>query len=90
MRLPQLSETVCCPKGLLCRGPYKSMCVRPSVRPCRPCVRATKMGPELETKNRVFAMVTPSSVTNFGSERDASQFSDKKLGFHSGNAIECH
>ena len=66
------------------------------VRPCRadrptvPSVRAIKMDPNLVTRNRVFAMVTPSSVTNLGSERDASRFSDKKLGFRNGNAIESH
>ena len=56
------------------------MCMRPFR--CRPTVRAIKMAPQLSDKrNQVFGMVTPSSVTNFGSERDASRFSDKKGGF---------
>ena len=59
------------------------------VRPCdRPTVRAIQMDSNLVTRNRVFATVTPSSVTKSGPERDASEFSDKKSGFRSGNAIE--
>ena len=36
------------------------------VRADRPSVRGHQNGPELVTRNRVFAMVTPSSVTKFG------------------------
>ena len=40
------------------------MCVRPTVRP-------HQNGPDLVTRNWVLALVTPSSVTNSGSVRDA-------------------
>ena len=60
-----------CPKGLLCRGaPKIDVCasVRPTVRPS---VRGRQNGPDLVTRYWVFALVTPSSVTNSGSVRDA-------------------
>ena len=63
-----------CPKGLLCRGAPKidvCACVR-AVRPTdRPSVRPHQNGPDLVTRNWVLALVTPSSVTNSGSVRDA-------------------
>ena len=53
-------------------GLQKSMCVRPSDRPSvRPSVRGHQNGPDLVTRNWVLALVTPSSVTNSGSVRDA-------------------
>ena len=66
------------------------MYVRVNDRPSDRAVRAIKMDPNLVTRNQVFAMVTPSSVTKSGPERDASEFSDKKSSFRNGNAIECH
>ena len=68
----------------------KSMCVRVSVRPCRPTDRTHSNGPDLVTRNWVLPFVAPSRVTKTGSVRDASQFSDKKLGFAIGSAIESH
>ena len=49
---------------------------------------------DLVTRNWVLALVTPSSATNSGSVRDVhpigARFSDKKLCFGIGNAIESH
>ena len=56
--------------------------------PCRPTDRTHSNGPDLVTRNWVLPLVAPSRVTKTGSVRDASQFSDKKLGFDIGNAIE--
>ena len=62
----------------------RAYCVERSKNPCvcvRPSVRArSKNGPVLVTKNRVFTMVTPSSATNFGSERDVFRYLVTKSG----------